>query len=79
MALYVLARAAILRACEVPTLRTDLDLLRKYIKQWRFKPNPAIIECLLFHLNNKKANHELHLQYGGQEVKYYRFPKYLEL
>lgn len=59
------------------TLSEDLDTLHKFYNQWRLKPNPSKTEVTLFHLNNRRANQEIQVQFGDQLVKNHPHPKYL--
>lgn len=34
---------------------------------------------MLFDLNNKTANHQIHVQFGGREVRNNTYPKYLKV
>jgi len=58
-------------------LTNDLSKLDSYSKRWRLKPNPTKTEVTVFHLNNKKASQEININFGGQEVRNTKHPKYL--
>ncbi|KAF0699141.1 Uncharacterized protein FWK35_00035076, partial [Aphis craccivora] len=58
-------------------LTNDLSKLDSYFKRWRLKPNPTKTEVTVFHLNNKKASQEININFGGQEVRNTKHPKYL--
>lgn len=60
-------------------LPENLDILHKFYNQWRLKPNPSKIEVTLFHLNNKRANQEIRVQFGYRLVKNTLYPKYLDM
>ncbi|VVC38695.1 Reverse transcriptase domain [Cinara cedri] len=58
-------------------LSEDLDILHKFFNQRRLKPNPSKTEVTFFHLNNRRANQEIWVQFGEQLVKNNPYPKYL--
>lgn len=60
-------------------LSENLDILHKFYNQWRLKPNPSKIEVTFFHLNNKRANQEIWMQFSYRLVKNTLYPKYLDM
>jgi len=58
------------------TMSEDLDTLHKFYNKWRLKPNPSKTEVTLFHLNNRRANQDIRVQFGEQLVKNNPYSKY---
>lgn len=65
-----------LEKCE-ETLTADFDVLSKYFKYWRLKPNPAKTEISLFHLNNRQANQTVKVLFNYIEGRNNQNPTYL--
>lgn len=59
------------------TLNEDLELLNRYFKTWRLRPNTGKTVSCSFHLNNRQANYQLKIKFDGDEVRHEKFPKYL--
>lgn len=55
----------------------DLEVMSKYFKDWRLKPNTGKTVHCLFHLNNQQARRTLDLQLNGETVEYEENPRYL--
>jgi Reverse transcriptase (RNA-dependent DNA polymerase). len=58
-------------------LKEDLNVMGKYFRQWRLKPNPSKTEVCCFHLHNACAKNQLKVHFEGQLVKHNFNPKYL--
>jgi hypothetical protein len=58
-------------------LTEDLRSITTYLRQWRLKPNAqkTIVTC--FHLSNKLANHQPHVEFDGRILEMDQTPKYL--
>lgn len=71
-------------ACQAQTfaelqdkLNAALDLMSKYYKDWRLRPNPGKTVHCVFHLNTHRANHRLELTLNGEAAEYVTNPIYL--
>ncbi|VVC43847.1 Hypothetical protein CINCED_3A017037 [Cinara cedri] len=64
------------KLCE-DKLNEDLEILLKYYKMWKLKPNPSKTESTMFHLNNRLANQKLNISFDGIQVQHNKAPKYL--
>ena len=51
--------------------------MSKYFKKRGLQPNPGKTEVTAFHLNNKEANQQLHIESEGVVLKHNPTPKYL--
>ena len=58
-------------------LEEDLLIMSEYFKKWGLQPNPGKTEVTAFHLNNKEANQQLHIESEGVVLKHNPTPKYL--
>jgi hypothetical protein len=59
------------------TLERDLNLLSRYFKSWRLKPNPTKTEVSTFHLSNKLAKHRINVLFENVLLHQTEHPKYL--
>ena len=49
--------------------------MSEYFKKWGLQPNHGKREVTAFHLNNKEANQQLHIETEGVVLKHNSTPK----
>ena len=59
------------------TLTQDMSILSSWLKQWRLKLSEAKTVSSTFHLNNREATRELHVNISGRRLTCHRTPTYL--